>query len=202
MANARNPDIDMNVRGWLHPRRAERLAFVLLALLVIALLLMPPIPQPQQYHRLSDMRSLVLGGFVLPNAVDVLSSLPFSVVGLAGLACLGHLPSSQRSALRVLFAGLALTGLGRAWYHLAPTDASLMWDRLPMTLAFAGAVRAVATERIGAAVGSRWLIGWLLLGLASLAVWRLAGDLQLYGVVQYDGLILFLLWTRLPDRRG
>lgn len=202
MARRRDPDTDIDSHGGLHPRCAERLAFVLLALLAIALLLMPPIPQPQQYHRLSDMRPLVLGASVLPNAVDVLSSLPFTVVGLAGVARLGRLPSSQRSALRVFFAGLALTGLGSVWYHLQPTDQSLVWDRLPMTVAFAGAVGAVAAERRGADAGLRWLLGWLALGLVSIAVWVVTGDLRLYGLSQFGGLAVVLLWLRLPAAPG
>ncbi len=198
----RDPDTDIDARASLHPRRAERLAFALVALLAIALLLMPPIPQPQQYHRLSDMRPLVLGAFVLPNAVDVLSSLPFTLVGLAGMARLDRLPSFQRSALRVFFAGLALTGLGSVWYHLQPTDQSLVWDRLPMTVAFAGVVGAVAAERRGPDAGLRWLLGWLALGLASIAVWVVSGDLRLYGLSQFGGLAVVLLWLRLPAAPG
>lgn len=184
------------------PPVAERLALALLAALFVALAVLAPIAQPQGYHRLADMRPLALGAFVLPNAVDVLTSLPFPLVGIAGLLRCRRAPPAQRTALAMFFAGLALTGAGSAWYHLAPTDASLMWDRLPMTIAFAGAVGAVATERIGAAAGARWLAGWLLLGFASLAVWRLAGDLRLYGVAQYGGLVLLLLWTRLPAAPG
>lgn len=184
------------------PAVAERIALALLGALLVALAVLAPIAQPQHYHRLADMRPLAVGAIELPNAVDVLTSLPFTLVGVAGLLRCRRAPPAQRIALAVFFAGLALTGLGSAWYHLAPTDASLMWDRLPMTIAFAGAVGAVATERIGAKAGSRWLAGWLLLGLASLEVWRLAGDLRLYGVAQYGGLALLLLWTRLPATPG
>lgn len=181
---------------------AERLALALLAALFVALAVLAPIGQPQQYHRLADMRAMALGSFVLPNAADVLTSLPFALVGGAGLLLCRRAPPAQRTPLAVFFAGLMLTGAGSAWYHLAPTDASLTWDRLPMTVAFAGAVGAVATERLGAESGPRWLAGWLLLGLASVAVWRLAGDLRLYGLAQYGGLAMLLLWTRLPAAAG
>ena len=181
---------------------AELGALVLLAVLFITLAALAPIAQPQHYHRLADMRALAVGGFVLPNAADVLTSLPFSLVGGVGLLLCRGASSVQRTALATFFAGLVLTGAGSAWYHLAPTDASLMWDRLPMTVAFAGAVGAVAAERLGAASGARWLAGWLLLGLGSVAVWRLAGDLRLYGLAQYGGFALLLLWTRLPVANG
>lgn len=195
-------ETDTGAPGWLHPRRVERLALALFALLAVALLLMPPIPQPQQYHRLADMRSLALGEFLVPNAVDVLSSLPFTLVGLMGLGFVGRVSPAQRSALRVFFSGLALTGLGSVWYHLQPTDPSLVWDRLPMTVAFAGAVGAVAIERRGAQAGLRWLIGWLALGLASISVWVTTGDLRLYGLSQFGGFALVLLWLRLPAAHG
>lgn len=181
---------------------AELGALLLLVALLVALAVLAPIAQPQHYHRLADTRALAVGAFVLPNAADVLTSLPFTLVGGVGLLLCRGASSAQRTALAIFFAGLVLTGAGSAWYHLAPTDASLMWDRLPMSVAFAGAVGAVAAERLGAASGARWLAGWLLLGLASIAVWRHAGDLRLYGLAQYGGFALLLLWTRLPAVRG
>jgi hypothetical protein len=36
----------------------------------------------------------------------------------------------------VLFAGVTLSSLGSSYFHLAPDNARLMWDRLPMTIAF------------------------------------------------------------------
>jgi hypothetical protein len=42
----------------------------------------PPMPQPLAYHDMADQRSL-LG---IPNALNVLSNLPFAIVGVLGLA--------------------------------------------------------------------------------------------------------------------
>src|SRR5690606_8444611 len=60
---------------------AELGALVLVAALFVALAVLAPIAQPQQYHRLADMRALALGAFLLPNAADGPTSLPFTLVG-------------------------------------------------------------------------------------------------------------------------
>jgi len=191
------------MRRLLTPPIAERLALLLLVVLsLLAFLLAPPIAQPQQYHGLADQRALTLSGFVLPNAADVLTSFLFTVVGGAGLLHTHRARSVQRRALALFFAALVLTGFGSAWYHLSPNDQSLVWDRLPMTAAFAGAVGAVAAERRGPQAGIRWLLGWLLLGLVSIAVWVTTGDLRLYGLAQFGGFAVLLLWLRLPAVAG
>jgi hypothetical protein len=183
-------------------RRAEWLALALLGLLLAALAFVAPIAQPQDYHRFADTRALALGPLLLPNAADVLSNLAFVLAGAAGLAAARCAPPPQRPALNVFFAGLVLTGFGSAWYHLAPADATLVWDRLAMALAFAGAVGALAGERLGPRHGRRWLLGWLALGLAAVGWWVQAGDLRLYLVAQFGGAGVLLLWFRLPAAAG
>lgn len=182
--------------------RAELQALALTGLLLAAAALLGPIAQPQDYHRFADARSLSLSGWVLPNAANVLSNLGFVAVGLAGLAACGRAAPAQRPPLALLFAALVLTGLGSAWYHLAPTDASLVWDRLPMALSFGGALGALAAERLGPAAGRRWMAGWLLVGTLGVAVWALKGDLRLYLAAQFGGLGVLLLWWRLPVAAG
>ena len=87
----------------------------------------------------------------VPNAMDVLSNLPFIIVGLIGLyLTLRNRSQSpqQRYALLVLFAGLFLTGLGSGYYHLAPDNRRLLWDRLPMTIAMAGFLTLLLVNRL------------------------------------------------------
>lgn len=98
-----------------------------LALIVPAFFLfVPPIAQDQAYHSFADSRSV----WSIANFWNVVSNLPFAMVGLLGLGKL-------RGAVdRVLFTGVLLTFFGSAYYHLAPSDARLVWDRLPMTLVF------------------------------------------------------------------
>jgi len=166
-------------------------------------ILAPPVLQAQEYHRFADARAFL--GVV--NAADTLSNLAFLVVGGLGLAFLRReraTGSSERFATPreilpywVFFAGVALTSAGSAYYHLAPDDARLVWDRLPMTIAFMSLVAAVVSERIDVRTGSLLLWPLVLLGLASVVYWRwsrLAGmeNLRPYLAVQYGSIAVVL----------
>jgi hypothetical protein len=80
------------------------------------------------------------------NFLNVASNLPFLTVGVLGLKSLfrhgavgpqGPVQErAERWPLLVLFAGVLLTAFGSAYYHLAPDNDRLVWDRLPMTVAF------------------------------------------------------------------
>jgi hypothetical protein len=89
-------------------------------------------------YKFADSR----GVGVLPNAIDVLSNLAFLIAGAFGLRLASRAPLPQQASLHLFAMGLVLTALGSAYYHWAPTDKTLLWDRLPMTLAFAGAIGA------------------------------------------------------------
>jgi hypothetical protein len=169
---------------------------------VAATLAAPPVPQPLAYHNLADQRSW-LG---IPNALNVLSNLPFAVVGLLGLVLIfgkvgRRVPfhdSWERWPYAALFAGVALTTVGSSYYHLAPDNARLVWDRLPMTLGFMGLLTAVLAERVSLPL-ARWLFSPLLVvGAASVAYWywsevQGAGDLRPYLLVQFGSLLVVVL---------
>jgi hypothetical protein len=135
-----------------------RSSLVLLILLAIALalvcFLLPRIPQPQSYHDFADRRSF-LG---IPNFGDVASNLPFAAIGLWGLVFLNRTNSNKTAEHFVdpreqwpylfVFLGLLLTAFGSSYYHLNPNNATLVWDRLPMTITFMAMVAAVIAERI------------------------------------------------------
>jgi len=115
---------------------------------------LPPIPQPSSYHQFADQRPW-LG---IPNFGNVASNLAFAVIGLEGLWVLlkpGKLtnafadPRERRPYLVAMF-GLLLTAFGSAYYHLAPSNARLVWDRLPMTIVFGALVAVVIIEHISA----------------------------------------------------
>lgn len=158
-------------------------------LLGAALVWQGPITQDQAYHAFADQRAL----FGVPNAADTLSNLAFLAVGLWGLGRLRPRGAraavvatpDERNAWRVLFASLALTGLGSAWYHLAPDDARLFWDRLPMALAFASLFVVVLVERLETRRPERLLVSALALAAASVAWWSWRGDLRAYAFVQF-----------------
>ena len=166
---------------------------------------LPPIPQDPAYHRFADTRT-VLG---IPNFQNVISNLPFLLVGGAGLLRLrrrlagssdtaGAAEASGMAAWLLLFLGVALTAFGSAWYHLRPSNASLVWDRLPMTLGFMGFFAGIVGERIGQRAYRLLLWPLVGIGVASVLYWyaselRGAGDLRLYALVQFFPLLLIPL---------
>ena len=131
----------------------------------------PPIPQALDYHTMADERAL-LG---IPNSLNVLSNAPFAIVGLLGLAAafgwMGR-PSPftdrwERWPYAALFAGVALTAAGSSYYHLAPDNARLVWDRLPMAVGFMGLLTALLAERVSLTAGKWLFLPLLAAGAAS-----------------------------------
>jgi hypothetical protein len=72
----------------------------------------------------------------IPNFWNVVSNIPFIAIGAAGLWRFRDGPATI-----ILFLGFFLTGVGSSYYHWHPNDATLFWDRLPMTLSFASLTR-------------------------------------------------------------
>lgn len=155
-----------------------------------------PVPQDPAYHLFADCRSC--GG--IPNCFNVLSSVPFLIVGSIGLYRLRLWPEALRPAWRVFWLGVFGTGLGSAWYHLSPDDGRLVWDRLPMTLAFAGFFAAVLIDQFR--FGQWVLWSMVALGLTSIGIWQVLGDLRLYGLVQFlPPVLVVLIFARFPPGR-
>ena len=187
---------------------------ILLAVLGIGLaglFVLEPIPQDPAYHLFADTRAL-LG---IPNFNDVVSNVGFALVGSLGLFALSggrgrgvfNRPPDGRPYL-VFFLGVALVSLGSAYYHWAPSNERLLWDRLPMSVAFMALCSAIAADRIHAKAGNGWLLALLIaLGLTSLVYWHWSeslgrGDLRFYGFVQfYPILVLPLVFWLFPEHR-
>lgn len=177
-------------------------------LVVAAAGLLPRLPQPQSYHEFADQRAL-LG---IPNFGDVVSSLLFALAGAWGLISLfqksAHerfLDPRERWAYVFVFLGLFLTAFGSTYYHLAPDNARLVWDRLPMTLAFMGLVSAMISERVDVRIGFYSLPVLLLMGVGSVVLWwyseaRGAGDLRAYAAVQVYAVLVLPVLLLLPPR--
>jgi hypothetical protein len=184
-------------------RRAMGVVLAAFAALVALALLLPTIRQDAQYHLFADQRTW-LG---VPRAADVLSNLAFVAVGLFGVLRLLasrrlHFGFATEASLWCVALGFIFTGLGSAWYHLQPNDATLVWDRLPMTLVFAGVIGAALAERVGQNVATPALMGLVVLGAASIAYWRGTDNLSPYVVLQFGGiaaLLVLLAATRKGD---
>lgn len=178
------------------------------AICILAALLAPAMPQPLGYHDFADCRI----GFGIPNILNVLSNLPFLLFGAAGLWLLvqGRVQwRDSREALPylVFFLGAALTCLGSMYYHWRPDNARLVWDRLPMTLAFAGLIASVVAERVDQEWGRKSLAPLLIVGAASVFYWyateRLGrGNVMPYGIFQgWAILIVLLILLLFPNRQ-
>lgn len=164
----------------------------------IVAILLQRIPQPLSYHNFADHRAW-LG---VPNFGDVTSNLPFAVVGVWGLlvvftAKAEFADSRERWPYAIMFVGLVLTAVGSSYYHLAPDNARLVWDRLPMTVVFMSLIAAMIAERVSVGAGL-WLMPLLLIvGAASVLQWRASelgghGDLRFYAAVQVYAIVVLL----------
>jgi hypothetical protein len=187
------------------------LPIVLAAVVAAIALWLPRIPQPQEYHLFADQR-----GFLgLPHFGDVASNLAFAAIGLWGLVFLLRLTAEQilrhfqdrreRRPYLFFFAGLLLTACGSWYYHLQPDNASLLWDRLPMTIAFMSLVAAVIAERLSLRAGLWLLPVLLLIGLSSVWHWHVSevsgvGDLRLYAAVQAYSVLVLVIALFMPPR--
>lgn len=183
----------------LESARPTVIAAVLAAMVGLAALV-PPIPQDLSYHVMADRRTL-LG---VPHALNVLSNLPFAVVGVWGLAVVARNrrafadAAGTRAPYALLFVATALTAVGSAYYHWSPDNARLVWDRLPMSVGFMGLLTAVVAERASRRA-ARLLFPWLVaVGAASVIYWSWteglgAGDLRPYALVQFGSLAVVVL---------
>jgi hypothetical protein len=193
----------------MYSERAGIWPFLALAVVLgITALLAPRADLPPSYHHFADQR-IWLG---IPHFADVASNIAFLVAGLWGLAFLSRksslaqfVDSRERWPYVFVFAGLALTAFGSAYYHLAPDNARLVWDRLPMTIVFMPLVAALMAERVNIRLGL-WLLPVLIaMGVGSVIQWhfseqRGAGDLRFYAAVQVYALLALLAALWLPPR--
>ncbi|WP_198649925.1 ceramidase domain-containing protein [Zobellella maritima] len=179
----------------------QRWRYLLLWLWVLGslalVLSLGPLAQNQAYHEFADQRTL----WGLPHALNILSNLPLLVVGCAGLLFVRRdRTEATRAAWQALFAGLVLVSAGSAYYHWQPSNETLLWDRLPMTIGFMGLFIALLGEYLRPGL-ARLLVPALLTGLASVFYWYWFDDLRPYIWVQFMPLLSIPLLMMLFDSR-
>ena len=172
-----------------------------------ATFLLPAVPQPVAYHDFADHRA-VAG---VANFLDVVSNLGFLLAAVIGFAVVLRTGTCfefrrERWPYMVFFAGMLLTALGSAYYHLAPDNERLFWDRLPMVLAFMSLIAVQIVERVSVRAGLVLLGPLLLVGVSSVVYWLAteragAGNVVPYGVLQASAVaaLLLIVWL-LPSR--
>jgi hypothetical protein len=172
----------------------------------------PPLPQDPSYHCSADQRTL-LG---IPHCLNVLSNVPFLVVGAMGLSFVMGKGAvrpggpfrhrAERWPFVLFFLAVGLTAFGSAYYHLRPDNERLVWDRLPMSVAFMALLAGVLAERAGVRLGLGLLPVLVAAGVASVLYWHHTesqgrGDLRFYYLVQFYSLAaLPVLLLMLPAR--
>ncbi|MGR6034272.1 MAG: ceramidase domain-containing protein [Candidatus Nitrosoglobus sp.] len=189
--------------------RVSRLKYLFwLSILVISgMFFLPAIPQNQSYHSFADRREL----FGIPNFWNVTSNIPFLIVGVLGMVALSSSTSrgyllQLRTLYVTFFVGAFLTGLGSIFYHWNPSNETLLWDRLPMTISFMAFLSIIIGEHIEPKIGHWLLWPFIFLGVSSVLYWYISelqghGDLRPYIIVQFLPMLFIpLIMLLLPSR--
>ena len=182
-------------------RYPHSILVLICAVSCIAMFAHAPIAQDLAYHHFADQR----GYLGIANFANVLSNLGFLLLGAWGLARARQLAdSSLRMPYALLSGAVLLVGIGSSWYHLAPSNASLLWDRLPISLAFMSLLAMLLQERVWPKINLLWPL--LTLGIAAALYWYLselqgAGDLRPYLLVQFLPMLLLPLLLLLYPAR-
>jgi hypothetical protein len=167
-----------------------------------------PLPQDPSYHLLADTRTF-LG--VIPRAGDVFTNLAILASGLFGLGLRSRMmvAPEERTALNVLIAATILTTFGSAYYHWAPSNTTLVWDRLPLAVVLASVVALVLADRVHPLFARQGIWPLTALAVAGVIVWGISetmgrGDLLLYLIVRVGAgiSIALLVILRRPRHTG
>ena len=178
------------------------LIFIACIILFISIIFITaPIPQDPDYHLLANNHYWL----EFPNFADVISNLPFAIIGLMGLFLYCNNHSKILLSWLIFFIGLILVALGSSYYHLNPNNQTLVWDRLPMMISFMGLFVALLTENIPDFNEKTALPIAIFLGLFSVIYWHYTDDLRFYGFMQFVPLatiplILYLYKGRYTHR--
>lgn len=177
----------------------DRRLQIILAIIVVAIIavfFVPPMPQDLSYHQFADNR--VVSG--VSNFWNVASNILFLMVGLLGVFTLMGRPTERlpKGALPIywlFFISLIMVGLGSGYYHLEPNNPTLVWDRLPMTLAFMAFFCAIIGEFISYSLAQRLLVPLVIFGMLSVGYWAYTeemnrGDLRFYVIIQFLPMLL------------
>ncbi len=198
-----SPRIDLSYRARIGVLVASATAAI------VAVLLIDPFDAPVTYYRFADDRP-ILG---VPNFMDVVSNVGFLIVGVLGLAQLRG--GDARWPFAVFFGGVLATTFGSATFHLEPhladgtlNSARMLWDRLPITVAFMALLAAFVVDRVHARAGLVLLPLLVAAGAAATLTWYATfdgseGDLRFYVLVQaYSVVAIVLMCWLFPGRRS
>jgi hypothetical protein len=160
----------------------------LLALVgILALLMHEPIPQDLAYHHFADIRTM----FSIPNFLNVVTNLPFIIIGVAGLKVASIARETKLKRIsNLLFFGFVLLTFGSAYYHFYPNNETLVYDRIPIGIIFMSFFAIIIYDCLNPSKGYAAFIILNIIGILSVVYWILSehkgyGDLRWYGLVQF-----------------
>lgn len=184
----------------------KNLALIFISLLsLIVVFMLEPIPQSLSYHQFADQQPM----FGIPHALNALSNIAYLIIGYYGYRLINsnkkvELVASIRHVYRLFFISVAFVGLGSFYYHLSPNNSSLLWDRLPMAIAFMSFLTIVIAEYINEKLATKLFLPLILISTSSVLYWYWTesighGDLRMYILIQYLPVLLmpviFSLYT-------
>ena len=177
---------------------------VFTVVILLAAAIYPPIPQSILYHQFADQVQF----FNIPNFLNVVSNLAILLSGLVGMLFVWwcYCTTTQQSFVNkaacwpyfIVFFSVVMIGFGSAYYHWAPDNETLLWDRLPIALGVTALLAATLTERVSLRVGLWALPVLVILGGVSVLYWYWTeqsgvGNLNYYIIVQFYSLLLIVL---------
>jgi hypothetical protein len=158
---------------------------------VIGLLINGPISQDQAYHNFADQREL-LG---IPNFLNVITNLPFAIVALIGFRREENINEKRLKYIsNSVLAGFLLVAIGSGYYHLRPSNDTLIYDRIPIVIIVMSFFAFIIYDCINPRAGyNAWLI-LNIVGITSVVYWAVTesmgnGDLRWYGLMQFFPII-------------
>lgn len=190
----------------------RQLSTVLISLItltaIVAIFFVDPIPQASHYHYFVDQRVY----FGIPNFWNIVSNIPFLIVGILGVRKVLRgtdlqLLDNMKTAYIIFYIGIGLVAFCSSYYHISPDNSSLVWDRLPMAVAFMSLFALVLGEFVSPKLGKALLWPLLGIGLYSVLYWHYVDDLRMYLLVQFlpmllMPLIMFFFAGAFTDVRG
>jgi len=177
----------------------KKILFLIFSIIFLIFIFVDPISQPQNYYNFSDKNKY----FSINNFWNVISNIPFIIIGFIGVyenkkEKLIHDNYKITPLYGIFFLGVFLTGFGSSWFHLNPNNATLVWDRLPMTIGFMALTTALLSEYLYKDIQKKIFYPLLFVGFISVLYWYYTeqqgkGDLRLYALVQFLPLLLIPL---------
>ena len=168
----------------------------ILIIILSVLFFIEPIAQDLNYHNFADSRTI----YSVSNFWNVVSNIPYFLVGLYAFYKMYWIKSLKiinevKVTYFLLFLGVTLVAFGSGYYHLEPNNETLLWDRLPMSIAFMGLFSLVISEFYSIKLGKALIYPLVVAGVSSVVYWYIGelnghGDLRFYLLVQFLPILL------------